>query len=562
MNLLPSDPDKVEAIFGDPWDQSNPLGHHAVLAADESRLSLTEAEQRLDEAGVNAAFVPQAEGGRFTQTDVLARTLRSLWRHDPSLGVSYGLSPFNAGVAVWGAGDARQRQRTAAFLLAGRKIANCGFAPAYHDGSRAGLRATRAADGSWRLDGREEVVTDWARAEAAVVLASSEDEHARRGASLFLVEKSELPEGAVHHTPHSESAGLRGVPLGAGTFAHCSVSARALIGEPGRALETAAASVRLNRGLLPSAWVGSTDTALSAATMSVIEHRLHECDASEPATVRAALTDVFTDLLAVDAFSTVTLRALHLVPEQASAYAAASMYLSSGLVLDAFGTLRSVLGARSGLREGRYAIFQKLARDVAATAAGRPARTACLADVLPRLSQSARLFWLRGESAAPAGLFQLGTRLPELDFSTSATHPPGADSLISVLSASAQETVGSARLLGRLSKILLEQLDGLRAACAARDAAEDASVADFAMAGDYTALLAAAAAWGVHAQNPDLIDEVVLVAILARLLRRLPVPAVLNEREKAEVRDHLWHALVRRVRERRPSDLTAGQIPG
>ena len=55
---------RLEQRLGDPWDESNPLGVSAVLAADERGDVLDAGEALLDELDVAAAFVPpRANGG-------------------------------------------------------------------------------------------------------------------------------------------------------------------------------------------------------------------------------------------------------------------------------------------------------------------------------------------------------------------------------------------------------------------------------------------------------------------------------------------------------------------
>ncbi len=561
----PSLADEIDAAFGNPWDESNPLGHRSALDADERQELFEEGERRLDAVGLSAAFVPRAEGGGLTRLDQLAATLRTVWRRDPCLGQGYGLSSFLAGVGIWSAGDDEQRARAAALLLDRSKIACCGQEPTYDgDLCPTGFEAVRRP-GGWLLSGGRHSAVNFRRAEALVVFALTDPARADRGHSQFLIEKSSLPAGALRYTERVPSAGMRGAQLSGGVFTNCPIPDRALLGEAGAGLAPARRATQLTCGVLPSVCVGPLDTALRAGMLWALEPSRAGRTAAEQPRVSAALTRAFTALLAADAFSTVALRALHLAPEQASAYASASSHVAIRLICDAFAELRGVLGARGAVREGPYAIFQKLARDIAQTVGEHDARNACMVTVLPRLPRLARRSWLV-ENAVTPELFDPDSELPALEFGPLGPDTARTDALISALTAMAlAEAGGTARPLARLARLLLDQTERVRDWCAAlgpRDLAKHPSVAALEAVDGYTVLLAAAAAWGVHRADPARLDEVALTAVLDLLARRLHPPSVLTEAEHREVRERLWHELLRRVNRRQLLDLTARQVPG
>jgi hypothetical protein len=299
-----------------------------------------------------------------------------------------------------------------------------------------------------------------------------------------------------------------------------------------------------------------------------LERRVHGRAVAELPLVRTVLTGVFADLLAADALSAVALRALHATPDQAAVYAPAAGYLATRVVRDGFEELRPVLGARSALREGRYAIFQKLAGDVAPGALGTCSSYACLIELLPRLPRPDGS-GIPVQAGLPGALFELGGKLPDLDFANLSAEAHDVDGLLGILTAPPETGgaggEGAERALGRLERLLTGQLDRLRIDCAAlgpADIGADPSVPAFTAAGRHAVLLAAAAAREVHRHRPALLDEPALAAVLGRLLRRLPAPGVLTEIERREVEDHLWLDLLQRVRQRRLLDLSARQVPG
>ncbi|GJF28385.1 acyl-CoA dehydrogenase [Kitasatospora sp. NE20-6] len=561
--------DLLDTALGDPWDAANPVGFTGILAADEQQEMFAEGERRLDAFRLNAEFVPARHGGRLTRVDRLAAVLRTLWRRDPCLGLGYGFSSFIASVNLWSAGDAEQQRTAAGLLLDNRKIASVYHELAHgNDFAHAEFSARPAEGGGWVLNGTKEVVTNFRRADALVVFARTDDARGSRSHSQFFVRKEGLPEGSLTHLERFPSSGMRGVQLGGGRFTDCPVPADALLGAPGRGIETALKSFQLTRSVIPSMCVGPLDTALRAAVSFALERRLYGGTAADLPYVRTVLARAFADLLAVDAFTTVVVRALQVLPEETAVLASASKYLASRMLLDTLEELRTVLGAQSYLREGPYGIFQKMARDVAPATFGHASRSACLVTVLPQLPRLARRSWFTSP-AAPAALFDLDGDLPELDLDRLAAGSPRSDGLAATLVALAEECRGPGPV-GRLAARFRDELAVLREECLAlapRDITIDASPHAHAVAGRYTVVLAAAAVLGVwwhgrRGPRPELHDDAALVAALDRLDRRLPGRAVLTPAERADVERQLFDQAVARFGQRRLFDLTARHVPG
>ncbi|MEU3495172.1 acyl-CoA dehydrogenase [Kitasatospora cineracea] len=561
--------DLLDAALGDPWDAANPVGFTGILAADERQEMFAEGERRLDAFGLNAEFVPVRHGGRLGRADRLAAALRTLWRRDPCLGLGYGFSSFIASVNLWSAGDEQQRRTAAGMLLDNRKIASVYHELAHgNDFAHAEFAARPAPGGGWLLNGTKEIVTNFRRADALVVFARTDEARGSRSHSQFFVRKDGLPDGALRYLDRFPSSGMRGVQLGGGRFTDCPVPDGALLGEPGRGIETALKSFQLTRSIIPSMCVGPLDTALRTAVGFALERRLYGGAAADLPYVRTVLGRAFADLLAVDAFTTVVVRALQVLPEETPVLASASKYLASRMLLDTLEELRGVLGAQSYLREGPYAVFQKMARDVAPATFGHASRSACLVTVLPQLPRLARRAWF-ASAPAPAGLFDLDADLPELDFGLLAAGSPHTDGLAATLVETA-ERLGGRGPAGRLAARFRDELAALREECRAlapQDITIGASPRAHAAAGRYTVVLAAAAVLGVwwHGQGgprPELQDEAALLAALDRLDRRLPGRSVLTAAERADLDRQLFDRAVERFADRRLFDLTARHIPG
>ncbi|MFI6154851.1 acyl-CoA dehydrogenase family protein [Kitasatospora sp. NPDC051170] len=555
--------DDLDTLLGDPADPANPVGHAAVLAADERQEMLAAGEDLLDTWGFNAEFVPARYGGRLTRADRLAESMRTLWRRDPALGLGYGFSSFLAAVNIWTAGTEDQRRDAARLLLGNRRIAAT-FHELDHGNDFAHADCTaRPEAGHWQLTGRKEIVTNLRRAEAMVLFARTSPAPGSRSHSQFFVHRDDLPADRIRDLPRFPSSGMRGVQLGGAEFTDCPLPADALLGGEGRGIETALRSYQVTRVVIPAMTVGPLDTALRTALSCALDRRLYGGAVADIPYVRSVLARVYADLLAVDAFSGVGLRALHLTPDATAVYAPAAKYLTSRMVLDAFQDLRAVLGASGYLREGPYAIFQKMARDIAPATFAHVSRSACLVMILPQLPRLARRSWLSGSPAAPE-LFDLGADLPELRLERLVAGLPSGDGVMAVLA----EPTGPGEQhgpLGRFVERLRTELRALREQCAALGPADitiDAGPAAFALADRYTVLLAASAALAVWRRGGGRHPETALIGVLDRLTERLGGAPVLTPAERERTEQFLFEAAVERHRDRKLFDLTARHIPG
>ncbi|BAJ31570.1 MULTISPECIES: acyl-CoA dehydrogenase family protein [Kitasatospora] len=341
-----------------------------------------------------------------------------------------------------------------------------------------------------------------------------------------------VPAGAV------AACGCAAVP--AADAAAGASGIHALTGELGGALETILRAFQVTRAVLPSAAVGLVDQQLRTVTDFAVGRRLYRRSVADLPHARKVPADAFLDLLIGDAFATTVCRALHLLPGQTSCYAAAVKYLVPELFREAVDSLGVVLGARSFLREGRHAIFQKHARDLPVASLVHAGGTVCQATVIPQLPRLARNGWLRDEPA-PAELFHLAGPLPELDFDRLATTAGRTDPLLAVLPAAAERFRDEPEL-GPLCRRLLDEvtaLKGLVDALPPRDRTPLAGPVSFELAHRYALLLAAAACLGVWQANPDnpsafLRGPEWLVAALGRLTARLGCPPVAGAREAEE----------------------------
>jgi alkylation response protein AidB-like acyl-CoA dehydrogenase len=560
--------EELEQRFGDPWDNGNPTGFAAILAADEKAEMLPACEQLLDAYGLSAEFVPAEYGGRLTRADRLIEIMRAVYRHDPGLGLGYGASSLIASVNVWTAGNPEQCRAIADLLLRGRKIA-CGYHELQHGNDLARMEFEARPEGDkLLLSGRKEVIANAHRADAFVLFARTAAGSGSRSHSQLVVHKADVPEDRVTFLRRFPSAGMRGVQLSGVEFRDCPVPAQSVLGSLGQGIETALKSFQITRIAVPAMFMGILDTGLRTTLRYALGRRLYGRAVAELPQTRAVLTDTFVDLLLSDCFATVAARALHVLPRETSLYAPAVKYLVSKVMMDAMNRLSGILGAQFYLRQGDHAIFQKLLRDLQPSGFGHIARAACQMSLLPQLPLLARRSWLSGE-AAPPETFQIDGDLPPLPFHQFAISASGQDHLSGSLIAGLERLSGGSEPpeLRRLTEVFVEELRGLKRECVAlppRELTVMASPRSYELAARYVAVLAASACLNVWWHNqersePFWKDPSWLLAALNRLCTQLgreplPLPETVSAR--------LFTELLGRYQNARSFDLTQRHLPG
>ncbi len=549
---------RLERAFGDPQDAANPLGNAAVLAADDRGEVLAGARRILQEQHWSAEFVPRALGGRLERLDELGRLLRPVFRRDASLGFGDGLVGFIAAVPVWTAGSAEQRRWAAGILLDGGRLAVVRHRTAHGNAFvRDEFAATRHGGGHL-LNGTKTVVANAAEAAGLVVIARTGGD-AGRSHSVLLLDRGRLPAGRLSDLPRHATAGMRGVAFGGLRASDCPAPDDAPVGPPGAGHELSLRSSSVIRGLLPSMALAGVDTALRATGGFAVRARADGRCPLDVRSVKELFCGVFLDLLLSDCVALVATRAVHLLPAQASGYAAVAAYLAHRVLGDAMDDLASVLGGARYAAAGTYGMFQKLYRDVPVPSLGHAGSVGRQATILSRLPLAARDGWL-AEPEPPAGLFRLHEDLPPLDLARSALSAAG-DPLIGTLLAGSElvEREGDfgghpecAAALRTATRALIGELRSLREQFGRLDPADPAALADphaFALADRYALVAAAAACLGVWRAARDaphpradsfLADPGWPAAALHRVCRLLGLavpdrPAAVSERILAEV---------------------------
>lgn len=202
-------------------------------------------------------------------------------------------------------------------------------------------------------------------------------------------------------------------------------------------METVLKVFQVTRCVLPGMVVGLGDRQLRTVLSFAGERRLYGGPVSALPPARATLTGAFVDLLICDALAMVAARTLHLAPREASVRSAAVKYLVPKLLQDSSHRLGVLLGARSYVREGPYAGFQKTARDLPVVALAHASGAVCLSNIVPQLPRLADRAWRPAASGTRQpyddSLFRLHDPLPALDLGRLELTARGADGLAALL---------------------------------------------------------------------------------------------------------------------------------
>jgi alkylation response protein AidB-like acyl-CoA dehydrogenase len=522
----------LEQLLGDPWDAGNPFGYARGIAADERGESDECAESMLDQWQLNAEFVPLRLGGRWSCTEDMIHRLRPLFRRDAALGLGYGVTSLMAAVNVWAAGTPMQQQELSRLLLSGKKVSI-----AYHeldhgnDFLRNECVSYPSDTGSFFIHGSKHVINNVHRAAAWIIFARTASTPGARSHSLFLLKPDQAMPGSWHVLPRFHTSGVRACHLSGLQFNRLEAPPASLLGEQGNGAEIALRSFQVTRIVLPGMAIGMLDTGLRLAADFAMKRRLYGDTIVSLPRVRRFLSASLLDLLSMDCLVTAAARALHLAPQHASVYAAAVKYLVPSVLKESLGDLSIVLGARAYLRDGKYAMFGKLLRDIPVVGLGHAGGTVCLLTIMAQLPTLAR----HATNHAPlaTALFEARSPMPPFDFSALSIAARGADTLLGTLASGLDvlEAAGEGGTsLARLVRELSAAFDALCSTSRRLSPAQigpAAPAASFELAQRYALLAMAAACLGVwliqrrDSRHPFLQNPEWVTAALARIRWRL-----------------------------------------
>jgi alkylation response protein AidB-like acyl-CoA dehydrogenase len=498
----------LESLLGSLDDPANPVGRDALLTSDEHWELVGEGEERLAKFGIGAELVPVRFGGRFETLDGLGRILRPVFRRDPALGFSSALLSFIASSMVWLEGTEEQCGLLAQMLLGDERVTLVRREEAHaNDLTREELSVAAEPDG-WILNGYKSAIANADRARGLVVMARQEDGEGPGAYSVLLMDREALPDLCIEELPRYPTVGMRGCWFGGLEFVDCPLPPEALVGEAGKAVQIGLRGSGLVRGLVVATQIASGDTILRTAVRFVDENGEAGQRGQASGHETTVLSGALLDTLIGDCLALAACRAVHLVPEDSLAVAAAAAYVVPKLLAEASDNLTVVLGNAQFMTTGPYGLFQKHLRDLPVTGLGHSGSAGRQATMVASLPRFAERSWFRAPEPDPA-LFEIGGELPPLALERLTKVVGDTDPLAAAL-------LGGARMLGTyvppggdrrqvaklrtIVDLFVAELDGLRRACAELGAQGRQALMtpqSYALADRYALVCAGAAVLGV-----------------------------------------------------------------
>jgi alkylation response protein AidB-like acyl-CoA dehydrogenase len=335
----------------------------ATLDDDEREAFPERAYAELTAWRLTRFFVPADAGGALTSFEEALMLLRVISRRDLTCAIALGQTYLGA-VAVWLAGNANQRLRTAAMIDAGDAFALALTEREHGSDVLANEVQAETAPGGFRLTGAKWLINNGTRARGLTVFART-GAPGPRGYSLFFVDVGALPAEQYEHAPKIRTHGIRGADISGIRFRSASVSSSALIGSVGGGFELALKGLMVTRMMCAGFALGAADTALRLALRFAAQRRLYGNPVAALPDPQRTLAECFADMLSADVLALSAVRGAHVDPRSLSIRSAIVKFAVPALVESIVDACATLLGARSYLRAMLpWSLFQKLTRDV------------------------------------------------------------------------------------------------------------------------------------------------------------------------------------------------------
>lgn len=378
----------LEQSLADPARDDAAISYARSLHLDATEEFAGAEYRALNSLAVNRYFVPAHLGGGLRDLDEMVLVMRSVFRRDPAVALGYGMTSFMAALPVWHSGSEAVQQRLAAILLEGEPVS-----VAFHEKTHGNdvlaneFRAKPQSD-SYSLSGEKWLINNIARAGGATLFARTGETNPARDHSLFFIDSSDLAKGEF--LQRIRTLGARTCQLSGWRAEACEVPSSALVGAEGQAFEIVSKAFQITRTVLPGMAIGIADTALRLCYDFLDKRKLYGKKAIELPLVRRDAADAFVDILHMDCVALAVSRMAQVMPEQLSLASSAIKYWVPATMTKDMNAISVLLGARHYLRQGEYAYFQKLMRDLPIVSIGHASSGVCLSLVIQQLRQLAQ----------------------------------------------------------------------------------------------------------------------------------------------------------------------------
>lgn len=428
--------EELEELFGDPFDEGGEFSYGRILAADSQRRLIGWAEGVLQRWGFSSELVPSGLGGRWSSTEDMVRRLSPIFRRDPSLGLGHGVTTLMAACNVWVGGDERTQTEVADALLRGDRVA-VAFHELAHGNDLLGnelLAEQRGSDvGGWRISGRKEVINNVDRAPAVLLFARTGPDGPTNASafSLLLWQKHLVLDGSADTSARVQTAGVRGCQIGVANFDGLTLPADSIVGTPGEGVATALRAFQVTRSVIPALACATLSAAIGMSVPYMTTRHLYGGTAWDLPHARGLLVRAWAGLIVGDALARVSVRSLHVRPDESFLLSAATKYLVPELLNQSMQRLTTLFGSTFYAISTPYGAIEKWLRDLAVVPIGHAGSRSCLQSLIPNLPTWARRS--RRPNPPVPGLFSSSSQFEELVFTDLTIGAGKGDSLVGAL---------------------------------------------------------------------------------------------------------------------------------
>jgi len=339
-----------------------------IIQDDEAEAFPSEVADLIAKQQILQDFIPLECGGRLQSLTGLMAIARVLARRNLTTAIALAQT-FLGVLPIWIAGNGEQKQRAAAILQGGGLNCLALTEELYGSDLQANqVLLIEADDEHYRVQGEKWCINNATRGAALTLFARHESSGRDQGFSLLLVDKAAIDTATVENIPALLTHGIRGADISGIAFNGTLIARSAVLDRPGKGLDITLRTLQISRTLCAGLSLGAGDTALRLAADYVHKRQLYGGSVASIGAVQGKLAGCYRDLLLAEAIGLVLSRACTRLPEQMSVYSALVKYLVPTMVDEQIRICGVLLGARGYLREGDYALLQKIKRDHAVVA--------------------------------------------------------------------------------------------------------------------------------------------------------------------------------------------------
>ena len=335
----------------------------SIISDDELEAFPSEVNVLIDDQCFLEEIIPGSEGGNLEDLCSLLEVSRVLSRRNLTTAIAVGQT-FLGSIPVWIAGTVEQKSRLAEILRSGGLNCLALTEELYGSDLQSNQVSIVATDNNeYRLNGEKWCINNATKGEAMSLFVRSNVGGGGKGFSMLFVDKAAIDPTTFTGIPKIKTHGLRGADISGIRYNNALIPQDFLLGKEGGGLNLALKTLQFSRTLCAGFSLGAADTSLRLTTQFALDRELYGAPAISIGSVRDKLAKSYRSILLAEAMAWIMTRACTLIPEQLSVYSAVVKYFVPKTMDDLIQQCSVVIGARGYIREGQYALFQKMKRD-------------------------------------------------------------------------------------------------------------------------------------------------------------------------------------------------------